>query len=107
MMVQLTIISRYRKLDYDGTAQFKLDRTRVWHELVSRSQTLTDKQGLTACGVSAHAVRVWATDIAKFVYVSTQSWVGDDWLKGTRHFYMFIEIKSTLHVPIFKWLSLW
>ena len=48
------------------------------YKLVSRSQTLTDAQGLIAYGISTHAVRVWATDTAKFVHAFTHSWVGDD-----------------------------
>ena len=48
-------------------------------------QTLTEVQGLIACIISARAVRVWATDTAKFVHASTQSWVGgNSWkLRGT------------------------
>ena len=55
--------------------------------VVSRSQTQTDAQGLIACSISARAVRVWATDTAKFVLAATRNWVGVDWLKGVRHLY--------------------
>ena len=41
-------------------------------------QTLNDLQGLIAFSISARTVRVWETDTAKFVDVSTQSWMGAD-----------------------------
>ena len=41
-------------------------------------QTLNDLQGLIAFSISARTVRIWETDTAKFVDVSTQSWMGAD-----------------------------
>ena len=44
--------------------------------VVSRSQTQTDVQGLIASKVNTRAVRVWATDTAKFVLATTQNCEG-------------------------------
>ena len=75
--------------------------------LVSRNQTQTDAQGLIACSISARAVRVWATDTAKFVLATTQNCEGVDWLKGQRHLWMFMDcckILNAHHVFLKKWL---
>ena len=54
--------------------------TRVCHITVVSRQTLTDAQGLISCNIRPGAVRVWVTDTAKFVHVSSRvGWVTIGW----------------------------
>ena len=79
-------------------AVIKNFRSRFWPgtSLVSRSQTQTDTQGLIACSISARAVRVWATDTARFALAAAAP------LDITRNF----KLVPLWGMETFQWTSI-